>query len=162
MPENKAERKKLPRPFEHKTHTHTHTRSQGSHQLIQSSVSHCYTHGQQKATRILINNVIHPGLRALNPGILAACFFSLSLSLPRDPRKDAESIFLHSRTHATGLDAYGSELTLEHFVALQMFTFRCNTSLFFQAVKKNQKKTRFLKDFYDQKRKIKEEDKQRS
>lgn len=60
---------------------HTHTRSQGSHQLIQSSVSHCYTHGQQKATRILINNVIHPGLRALNPGILAACFFSLSLFL---------------------------------------------------------------------------------
>lgn len=60
----------------------THTHSPGSHQLIQSSVSHCYTHGQQKATRILINNVIHPGLRALNPGILAACFFfSLSLFL---------------------------------------------------------------------------------
>lgn len=68
-----------------------------------------------KATCILINNVIHPGLKALNPGILAVFFF-----FPQDPRKDAESIFLHSQTHASGLDAYGLKLTLKHFVALLM------------------------------------------
>lgn len=77
VPENKAKRKKTPSSLRAQyTHTHAH-----SHQLIQSSVSHCYTHGQQKATRILINNVIHPGRRALNPGILAVwVFFSPSSS----------------------------------------------------------------------------------
>lgn len=69
-----------------------------------------------KATCILINNVIHPGLKALNPGILAVFFFFF----PQDPGKDAESIFLHSRSHASGLDAYGLKLTLKHFIALVM------------------------------------------
>lgn len=117
VPENKAKRKKPPSSLRAQN-----THSPGSHQLIQSSVSHCYTHGQLKATGILINNVMHPGRRALNPGILAAACF------PRDPRKDAVSFFLHSRIHASGLDAYGSELTFQHFVALHMFTFRFNTS----------------------------------
>lgn len=61
-----------------------------------------------KATCILINNVIHPGLKALNPGILAAFFFVNT----QDPSKDAGSIFLHSQTHATGFDAYSLKLTL--------------------------------------------------
>lgn len=64
-----------------------------------------------KATCILINNVIHPGLKALNPGILAAFFFFLC-KYSQDPSKGAGSIFLHSQTHATGFDAYGLKLTL--------------------------------------------------
>lgn len=123
--ENKAERNKLPLPPQ----STKRARCPGCHQLIQSSVSHCYTHGQQKASRILINNVIHAGRGALNPGILAVCCFPSSF---RSQQRCWELYFFiffpHSRIHATGLDAYGREPTLEHFVTLQIFAFRCSTS----------------------------------
>lgn len=71
----------------------------------------------KKASCILINNVIHPGPKALNPDILA--FFPCKHS--PDPGKDDGSIFPHSPTHA--FDASKQPCAIAEVLAMSLIWF---------------------------------------